>query len=329
VNFELLPTKLKYIESLQTVDSAKAHINDILANLSNNQFIKKFLKDEVKLEGDDQKSVVLGSRLLTVDVILLGYRLSRMRRQVESNRNAVGDKRNKLEQLKMMIPEKKDLLSSRKRKLSTKRELNNEELKSDNSRLTKQINISKSLLFQELLSLYILRKKRIGSRNVYTIAFSPMVSVVSLLEFGKEVIDPSLEKCIKFTNSVAKILLLILPYELPVSYSYISNHVFDLDLGELKLFTLVISKLIHNTVFLLRHLELVSGIPNWSQLFKLDELIYKLAYNDHTLEEVDTEQVPLDVHQLQDKIFGYLCTKTRSKRNEWHVVSVDSGSQGS
>lgn len=307
---ELLRMRIGYLEFLESIDGAKGEIDEILANVQQNKIILKFVKKEIELGDVEQKSVVLNSKLLTIDLILMRFKLVKLRKQIDKIKEKRNNRMNKLKEVKEKIASKKDYIE----RLKMSRNVNKEEIKelnTNNTRLIRQVDISKSLLFQELINLYLVKKQKSG----IMISFSPVISIFSLLEMNKEVIDSSLSKTVKFINSVGKILLLELPYRVRVQYQYVDNNVIDLNKEQLEGFIDVVSKLIFNTVYLLRKLQLINNM-GFKQLFRFDELVYKLCYNESNLEESDKTPT---LDQLKNKINQYVEQK-RGNKSEWDVI---------
>lgn len=205
----------------------------------------------------------------------------------------------------------------------------------DNNNLKKQIQNSKSLLFQELINLYMIKRRKIsGSQlNVYMISLTPMVSAINLVDFNYELVNASLGLICKFISQVAKILLMVLPFHIEMiketgAYEIhgltlkLQKQIWQVDNLELRQFCNAVCMLTVDVFKVLESLELHNEIKTYADLLRLDTLVYKLANNGQMFES--TKGKPLegevDLESLNATLYESILARIRHKDDEWHVV---------
>lgn len=337
VNYFLLRPKLDYLATLQESYDLKATINKALQNCikgENYKFIAAYIASGGQVSGTDASVAALASQLLTIDTLILKRRNNKITREIEAIKMKKQQQLRKIEALRNLIEEKNLLKNKARTFRDYKAEVKT--LQYDNSKIVKQLGISKSLLFQELIGLYGLKKRKLTGRDhkfVYMLAFAPILSLWNLLEFSTEVINTSLSKTAKFLTQVGKVLLLPLPFDITCQnevYSiagfelFVKTSILEMSTFELRLFSNAFVRLIGNAYVILQELELIEEGLTYQQMVKLDELVYKLGNYDHSLIREGEEPVKsVDIDQLNSVFYRQLQRQLDKKSNEWHVVDKD------
>lgn len=384
-DFELLRPRLEYLEALRQSSEAKRIVDDVLSKCIKGQnfdFLTKYIvkikrsKSADQAEGDpktgsgsipSQGSVAaLSSQLLTIDAILLKRRSNKIQREINAAVTRKKELIAKFDVLKSRVEARRTSLESRRSSQEPQdvvKHLREEAMykTQDNKNLIKQIHNSRSLLFQELINIYIIKKRKISgtTRTIFMLSFTPILSTYNLVDFNYEAINACLERMSKFIHQVSKVLLVTLPYQITFTkeafykpsimkfdlYLKENQQLWTLSSFELRLLVNGIARLMINAYHLLKVLELDEDVRQYSDLMRLDSMLYKLANNDYSWNrrpsasgregsEEPRSQSPVpddqaiengkvDVDKLVEMVYGVVDRRINSKNNEWHVVKKE------
>lgn len=354
VNFQLLKPKLEYLELLNELSSSKNLVDQVLDKCikgNNYPFMKQYIQGDhtLDIEGLSIGSIAaLSSQLLTIDAMLLKRKNNKILKSISIIKSKKDSNSLRLETLKRKLQESNEV---------SKMVSYNDEIKSIQSQtkttkenslnIEKQINNSQSILFQELINLYLVKRKRLsGVKNqyIFMISFIPIINLENLLSFNFEIINASLERICKFIYQISTIWFINLPFQIEFNhqqqpsilnfklFSPDSNieQIHDLSNFELKLFLNGISRLILNIFEILQFFQLDNEIKLSKQLFNIDEMIYKIVNNNYNFNELSSDNDQsnpikgnIDIDELTDLVYKHILNKINQKNNEWHVVQND------
>jgi len=370
VNFQLLKPKLEYLELLKELTTSKSLVDKSLDKCikgNNYPFIKNYIAQDGKLDSVGGVSIgsiaALSSQLLTIDAILLKRKNNKIMKEISIIKSKKDSNTLRLESLKKKLDEtlqnrlqkdNKSIIKSIKSETDLK--------KQDCSNIQKQVNNSQSILFQELINLYLIKKRKLSgtNQNIFMISFIPMINIKNLIVFNHEVINTSLERICKFISQVSKIWFINLPYKIEFNKEHKprilnfelslpkNQQLWELSTFELKLLLNGISRLILNIFQVLKFFEMDFDIKTYNQLFRMDEMIYKIVNNNYKFvstnsyesddddDDDGTEKKRLmrdtkligklrkvDIDDLTEMIYGYISNKINKKNNEWHLVKKE------
>lgn len=373
VNFALLKPKLQYLDTLEAIDALRGKVDSCLGHCINGadyDFVTRFLKGELEKGVDNVDDatmngvVALSSQLLSIDTRIIKRKQGKISKEVELCQRRNDELKAKMVGLKVLLVERRKKKQGQRGaagdKTSTeqviKRLTEEKEFKQqDNNNLTKQINNSKSLLYQELINIYVIKRRKISgtTRSVFMISFIPLLSCRSLVDYNYEVVNASLGQVCRFILQVSSVLLVVLPFHVGVSKGVHSiqgvelhlkgrQQVWELDNLELRTFVQGIAMLIVDVYEVLRVLELHSELKCYGDLLQLDCMVYKLANNGFSIESLAAAvtggarsmmanggQRPLmgnvagdvvDLGLLKRLCYEAVLSRIRHKDSEWHVV---------
>jgi hypothetical protein len=327
------------LDTLEEKDSLNVKVDQCLSRCiqgANYDFIKRFTRGQLResIAGVKVSSVVaLSSQLLTIDARIMKRKNIKLMKEVNALKAKVEESRIKLIELKQA----RECHKREQRPTNDSiKKLNETKLfkQQDNANLVKQINNSKSLLFQELINIYIIKRRKISGshQSVFMISFTPLISCQGLVDFNYEVVNASLNQVCKFVKQAAKVLLVVLPFDIgykngihticDIEVWLPDKQVWELDNSQLKQFIRVISMAIMDVYEVLRTLELTTEIKTYGDLLQLDSLVYKLANNGYEMDsqkgKLLEEEVVLEtlINTCHESVLG----RIKNKDNEWHVV---------
>lgn len=376
INHQFLPLRIQLLQALQKHETAKSLIDIILKDHcvhgANYDFIRQVIQNKVQWEELKQgelsvgkESVIaLASQLLSVDSRLISKDIGKLRKLVEMTRLQVEELANQEERSKETVMEFQHSMTLNDNE--EKETVEFDEIISNNNRIMKQIQHSQSLLFHELMKIYIIKKKKLlnSSNSIIMISFTPVLSIPQILDLNRDVINFSFQIMCKFAIQLSSLLDLILPFQITYRDPLLKSHpeilkfqlslpleinkIHELSNFELKLFINGIARLSINFFKILQRLKLDSEIIQYTQLFKIDEMVYKLAHTDYTIPMISSlssgngngsghggngggklknDEIPvingekkIDVDVLVVKLYKFLTGKINQKSNEWHVV---------
>ncbi|KAH3676129.1 hypothetical protein WICPIJ_009200 [Wickerhamomyces pijperi] len=373
---QLLPLRIKLLETINTHDKAKQLIDIILKDHcvhgANYSFIRQVIQGEIKWEelnqgGKDGLSVgkdsviALASQLLTLDTRLISKDITKIRRVIEALRKTI-------EELEAKEKQSDDIVCDFTKSMNLQDNEENETVEleqviNSNTQILKQIQHSQSLLYHELIHLYIIKKKKLlnSSNSIIMISFTPVISIPQILDLNRDVINFSFQIMTKFLRQLSNILNLTLPYEITYNAKSIGtsqpeilkfqlylppdvNKLHELPNFQLKLFLNAISRLSINFYKVLQRLDLDSGITHYTQLFKIDEMVFKLAHTEYEIpvvapvnnnntrgNKLNNDEIlvvngekKIDVDVLTLKMYKFITGRINRKSNEWHLVKEGS-----
>lgn len=370
VNFQLLKPKLEYLTLLNDLSSSKHLVDEVLDKCikgNNYPFIKEFISSggtNIPNSIDEHLSIgsiaALSSQLLTIDAMLMKKKNNKIMKEISLMKSKKDSNIIRLESAKKILNEKSKFQVTNDIDIKPiKEQSNSTRQKSQN--IKKQINNSQSILFQELTNLYMVKKRKISGmghhQHIFMISFIPIININSMISFNYEIINSSLERIAKFAHQISQIWFINLPFQfefnakdyfqpsilnfkLSVSKG---QQIYELSTFELKLFLNGVSRLILNLYEILKFFELTEGLQYLNQLFKIDEMIYKIVNNNHEFKDVQESEddeldefdkvhsdlqrerigETIDVDEFTEEIYVYILSKINQRKNEWHVVKKE------
>ncbi|CCH44033.1 Autophagy-related protein [Wickerhamomyces ciferrii] len=352
-NFQLLKPKLNYINLLIELDFNKKSVNQILQNCiqgENITFLKDYINDKQDKVVNDSVSIhsiaALSSQLLTIDSKLIQRKNNKILREINILKSKSDSKKLRLESLNLEKHEKLQKIASKslnynKDQITSK--IN--QILDDSLKFQKQINNNQSILFQELINIYNIKKRKTSNQLIFLISFNPIISIYNLTQYPLELINSSLLQITKFIYQISQIWFINLPYDikimtkedqfnpkiqnfeiLPKLADSNTSSIFDISKNDLIWFINSLSRLILNIMEILKFFQLDEKIHNYKTLFKIDELIYKIVNNNHEITSNDSNDFKpgeIDLYELNQLIYKYLINKIKEKNNEWQVIKND------
>ncbi|KAH3672744.1 hypothetical protein WICMUC_004150 [Wickerhamomyces mucosus] len=355
INFIILKPKLQYLSLLDEYHRLQTTINQILSNCikgNNYDFINEFMQNgKVKdIDGIKSDSVLnLSSQLLNLDIMLLKKLIRGIEREINNVSKEIEVKREKLDTINDKRQSFIESFPIIDRVEDIKiigddddQDHDDDNWKIKNEQISKQILISQRNLFKEYLSLKLIKRQKLNnSQIIYTISFTPIISIYNISEFNSDIINFSFQHMIKFVIKISNIWFINLPFDIDQSLPEISQLSIDnkeikkineLNLLNLKNLINGIARLSINIFKILRFFKNDLEITNYLQLFKLDEMIYKIANPDHKIPQLGKSQddIPilnnekkLDVDYLSSRMFKFINTRINQKNNEWQFVKME------
>lgn len=357
VNFQLLKPKLEYLELIQELSSSKTlvdHVLDKCIKGNNYPFIKEYIKNNNDHSKEEQVSIdsiaALSSQLLTIDAILLKRKNNKIMKEISILQSKKDSNILRLDTLKGKLLDRKEQLNHNTtpdpiKEIQSQTTL----IKQDSKNILKQINNSQSILFQELINLQLIKKRKLSGtqQHIFMISFIPMISIHNLIQFNFEIINASLDRISKFIQQTSTIWMINLPFQIEFNKKTIfkpkilgfelflpqGKQIWELSTFELKLFLNGISRLVVNIYTVLEFFQIddMEPINNYFDLFNIDEMIYKIVNNNYKMNFKKDKEInmieyrfeKIDIDELTDKIFQYIVDKINQKNNEWHVVEKE------
>ncbi|CEP24167.1 unnamed protein product [Cyberlindnera jadinii] len=350
VNFQLLKTRLKYLDVLSSLDQLRDNVDSCIKHCikgANYSFVENVMKGKHHTDNIDPSLengvVALSSQLLTIDARILKRRNGKLSRDVESFKSKNKELKHRIHRLREMLQRRKHGVEPKNTGLEKEIRESTRFKQEDNLHLTKQINNSKSLLFQELINIYVIKRRRVTGTNqtVFMILFMPIISCASLVDYNHEMVYCSLAQVAKFVKQCSKVLMCLLPYDIDIGIdTRVQGNRINMDkpiwlLDNLQLRELIraYAMLIVDVCTLLGELHLTDDIRSYRDLLRLDGLVYKLANNGFTLDELKTPgkphakafktDEPIDLEVVNTLCYETVLHRIRNKDNEWHVVKKE------
>lgn len=358
VNFQLLKPKLEYLDLIQELSSSKSlvdHVLDKCIKGNNYPFIKEYIQNNNTADKNED-SVSLGSiaalssQLLTIDAILLKRKNNKIMKEISILQSKKDSNILRLESLKGKLSDRKAQLNHNTTSDPIKPIQSQTALiRQDSTNILKQINNSQSILFQELINLQLIKKRKLSGtqQHIFMISFIPMLSIHNLTQFNNEIINASLERMSKFIHQISQIWMINLPYQIEFDKKTVyrpkilgfemslpqGKQVWELSTFELKMSLNGVSRLVVDIYTVLGFFQIddMEPITNYFDLFSMDEMVYKIVNNNYKMTfKRDNEEIryddrfeKLDIDELTDRIFEYIMEKINQKNNEWHVVEKE------
>lgn len=360
INFLMMKDKIQYLDALGSLSKSKSIINNILRKCikdENYSFIKSHI-DGTQSYQDLSPSfinptIALSQQLLTIDSILIQKQNNKLVREINHVKLKIQEKRKLLEKKRQLLSKKQESLNLFEINSKKKDSLLRDKPKAIQSQtenlhdITKSLKNAQSLHFQQLLQLYMIKRRR-KNEDIFLIRFIPMIAVKHLLLYDIQLLNASLFNVAKFTYQLSSILLIEPKFKFEIKREIILIGGFDITIPEkeeqvnqsknidlltipdhlLVRFMKSLSRLIINVYDILVYLDLADEVKTYSQLLNIDQMIFKLAFNDFKIsnekslsdDDIEIVDSKIDVDALHLMILQVYRDELKKRAPEWHIV---------